>query len=127
KLTREQERFVDEAVAGLAQDGKVICVRLALFAEMVKTRPWTPATLKEVGGTQGLGVSFLEETLGARSTNPEHKIHQRAVRAVLKALLPEQGTDLKGHMRSHQELLQPSCYAHRPKEFDRLMYILDAE
>jgi energy-coupling factor transporter ATP-binding protein EcfA2 len=35
----DQERFVEQAVAGLAQDGKVISVRLALFAEMVKGRP----------------------------------------------------------------------------------------
>ena len=42
--TPEQRRFLDQAVAGLAQDGKVISVRLALFAEMVKGKPWTPAT-----------------------------------------------------------------------------------
>ena len=42
-----------KSVAGLAQDGKVISVRLALFAEMVKGKPWTPATLREVGGTRG--------------------------------------------------------------------------
>ena len=27
-------------------------VHLAIFAEMVKERPWVPATLKEVGGTK---------------------------------------------------------------------------
>src|SRR5262249_25286898 len=103
------------------------CVRLALFAEMVKGKPWTPATLKEVGGTEGLGVSFLEDALGARSANPEHQVHQRAVRAVLKALLPEQGSDLKGHLRSQRELLHASGYARRPGEFDGLLRILDAE
>ncbi len=54
--TKEQKDFLEQAVAGLAEDGKVICVRLALFAEMMKGKPWTPATLKEVGGTQGVGV-----------------------------------------------------------------------
>ena len=49
----------------LIQDGKVISVRLALFAEMVKAKPWTPATLREVGGTEGVGVTFLEETFGS--------------------------------------------------------------
>jgi serine/threonine protein kinase len=127
ELSREQERFLADAVTGLAEDGKVICVRLALFAEMVKSKPWTPATLKAVGGAQGLGVTFLEETLGARSANPEHKIHQRAVRAVLKSLLPEHGTDIKGQMRSHQELLELSGYARRPKEFDSLTRVLDSE
>src|SRR5262249_36347450 len=61
-LTPEQDRFLDQAVAGLAQDGEVISVRLALFAEMVKGKPWTPATLRQVGGTEGVGVTFLEET-----------------------------------------------------------------
>ena len=41
ELTRDQDAFLDQAVAGLAQDGKVISVRLALFAEMVKGKPWT--------------------------------------------------------------------------------------
>jgi formylglycine-generating enzyme required for sulfatase activity len=127
KTTLEQERFLDEAVAGLGQDGKVIPVRLALFAEMVKTKPWTPATLKQVGGTEGLGLAFLEEMFGARSANPEHHVHQRAVRAVLQALLPEHGTDLKGHMRSHEELLQASGYARRPSDFDDVIRILDKE
>jgi len=34
--TKEQKDFLKQSVAGLAQEGKVICVRLALFAEMMK-------------------------------------------------------------------------------------------
>jgi hypothetical protein len=44
----EHQAFLEQAVSGLAQDGKIICVRLALFAEMMKGKSWTPATLKEV-------------------------------------------------------------------------------
>src|SRR5262249_57647931 len=40
-LTPAQEQFLEQAVDGLAQDGKVIPIRLALFAEMVKSKPWT--------------------------------------------------------------------------------------
>jgi hypothetical protein len=36
QYTKEQNAFLDQAVAGLGQDGKVISVRLALFVEMVK-------------------------------------------------------------------------------------------
>ena len=99
--TRDQGAFLDQAVAGLAQDGKVISVRLALFAEMVKGKPWTPATLREVGGTEGVGVTFLEETFARRRPTPA-RLHQRAAQAVLKALLPESGTDIKGQMRSER-------------------------
>ena len=102
-------------------------MRLALFAEMIKGKPWTPATLKEVGGTEGVGVTFLEETFAASTAPPQHRLHQKAAQAVLKALLPEAGTDIKGHMRSQQELLEASGYASRPKDFDDLLRILDGE
>ncbi|HKI32519.1 MAG TPA: SUMF1/EgtB/PvdO family nonheme iron enzyme [Gemmataceae bacterium] len=125
--SKEQKQFLEQAVAGLAQEGKVICVRLALFAEMMKGKSWTPATLKEVGGTEGVGVTFLEETFSAATAPPEHRYHQKAARAVLKALLPESGTDIKGHMRSHAELLAASGCAGRPRDFDDLLRILDGE
>ena len=124
---REQRRFIELSVAGLAQEGKVVSVRLALFAEMVKGKPWIPATLKNVGGAEGVGVTFLEETFTASTAPPQHRLHQKAAQAVLKALLPEAGTDIKGHMRSHQELLEASGYASRPRDFDDLIRILDNE
>jgi serine/threonine protein kinase/formylglycine-generating enzyme required for sulfatase activity len=127
ELTKEQNAFLDQAGAGLAEDGKVISVRLALFAEMMKGKLWTPATLKEVGGTAGVGVPFLEETFTASTAPPQHRLHQKAAQAVLKALLPEAGTDLKGHMRSQQELLAVSGYVTRPKDYDDLLRILDSE
>ena len=102
-------------------------MRLALFAEMVKGKPWISATLKHVGGTQGIGVNFLEETFSSREANPAHRLHQQAARAVLKALLPEVGTDIKGHMRSHAELFEASSYKSRPGDFNDLLRILDGE
>jgi len=125
--TIDQHAFLDQAISELAQDGKVISVRLALFAEMMKGKPWTPATLREVGGTEGVGVTFLEETFGSAQANPKHRLHQKAAQAVLKALLPETGTDIKGQMRSRQDLLVASEYANRPRDFDDLIHILDPE
>ena len=126
-LTTDELSFLDQSTSGLAQDGKIVSVRLALFAEMVKVKPWTLATLKEVGGTEGIGLTFLEETFSASTAPPEHRFHQKAAQAVLKALLPESGTDIKGQMRSRQELLEASGYANRPREFDDLTRILDPE
>ena len=127
EMTGRQDGFLDRSIEGLSQDGRVISVRLALFAEMVKGKPWTPETLKQIGGTEGVGVTFLEETFSARSAPPSHRIHQGAAQAVLKALLPESGTNIKGHMRSHGELLEASGYDSRPNEFDDLLGILDGE
>jgi len=127
QLTRDQADFLDQAVAGLAKDGKVISVRLALFAEMIKGKTWLPATLKKIGGAEGVGVTFLEETFSASSAPPKHRHHQKAARGVLKALLPESGTDIKGHLRSHSELLEASGYGSHPEDFDELLRILDTE
>ncbi len=126
-ISKNQHAFLDQAIAELAQDGKVISVRLALFAEMVKGKPWSPATLREVGGTKGVGVTFLEETFSTPQANPKHRLHQRAAQAVLRALLPESGTDIKGQMRSEQELREIAAHSDRLREFTDLIHILDNE
>jgi serine/threonine protein kinase/formylglycine-generating enzyme required for sulfatase activity len=127
ETSKEQQEFLNQSVHGLAQEGKVICVRLALFAEMMKGKSWTPASLKAVGGTEGVGITFLEETFSAATAPPEHRYHQKAARADLKVLLPETGGEIKGHMRSYADLLEASGYGSRPKDFDDLLRILDNE
>ena len=124
---KEAKEFLKHAVSGLAQEGKVICVRLALFSEMMKGKAWTKVGLKEVGGTEGIGVTFLEETFSATTALPERRRHQHAVRSVLKELLPELGTDIKGHSHSYAELLEESGYTNRPEDFNNLLRILDSE
>ncbi len=93
-----QKAFLKDSVNGLAEEGKVISVRLALYAEMMKGKPWTPSTLKEVGGTKGVGVTFLEETFSASTAPPEHRLHQKAAQAALECAASRerhrhQGTD----------------------------------
>jgi formylglycine-generating enzyme required for sulfatase activity/tRNA A-37 threonylcarbamoyl transferase component Bud32 len=126
-LSADQSAFLDRAVAELAQDDKVIAVRLALFAEMVKEKPWTPDTLRRLGGVQGIGAAFLEETFSAPSAPASHRHHQQAARAVLEALLPAPGAGLKGPRRSWQELREVSGYAQQPTDFADLLRILDQE
>ncbi len=121
----EQKQFLMRAVSDLAREDKVICVRLSLFAEMMKSKPWTPASLKAMGGTAGVGATFLEETFSADTAPAEHRHHEKAARRVLKALAPQTGTDIKGNMKSYEELLQESSYASRPEDFTDLLRILD--
>jgi eukaryotic-like serine/threonine-protein kinase len=127
ETTKEQNDFLNQAVSALAQEGKVVSVRLALFAEMMKGKPWTPAALRAVGGIEGVGLTFLEETFSAATAPPEHRYHQKAARAALKILLPASGTAIKGSMRSYDELLEASGYGNRPKDFDGLIGILNNE
>ncbi|MEZ6130239.1 MAG: protein kinase [Planctomycetaceae bacterium] len=123
--TPDQAKFLDEAVRSLATDGMVVSVRLAVFAEMVKHRPWTTTTLNQLGGMSRLGVTFLEDAFHRPATPPERKVHERAARDVLTALLPVAGSDLKGHRRSEAELIRACGYEDRPQDFDELLGILD--
>ena len=124
-LSADERQFVNDVAQGLAHDGKVVSVRLSLFADMIRKNPWTAATLKQVGGTDGIGINFLEETFSSLQANPDHRLHAAAARRVLSSLLPELGTDIRGHMRSHSELLAASGYQDRPTDFAELLRILD--
>ena len=123
----DQKAFLDQAVKEQVEKGKVVPVRLSLFAWMVRSKPWTTETLRDVGGAEGVGVNFLEETFGLPNAEPKYRLHQKAAQAVLKALLPEGGTRFGGRAKSYSELLSASGYAHRPEDFDVLCRILDEE
>jgi HlyD family secretion protein len=45
--------------------GRAFAQLVALFAEMVKGRPWTKETLRPLGGSEGVGVTVQEETFSA--------------------------------------------------------------
>ncbi len=126
QMSGEQKQFLKRAVAGLAKDGRVSCIRLALLADMMKSKQWTTDGLRHAGGTLGVGETFLEETFGASTAPLTHRYHEPAAHAVLKSLLPERGTDIKGQMKSREELFQASGYV-SPDEFDELIKILDNE
>lgn len=118
-------QFIKQAVLGLSQERKVISVRLAVFAEMMKSRDWTPTALREVGGIEGVGVTFLEETFSSRHALIQHRQHQEAARGLLGSLLPISGTDIKGTMSSTDALRIASGYESRPREFEQLLQMLD--
>ncbi len=122
----QRNAFLDQAVEELGENGKIAPVRLSLFTWMVRDKPWTPTTLKEVGGAEGVGVNFLEETFGSPA-EPKYRLHQRAAQAVLKALFPKGGTRIRGESKSYGDLMSASGYDHRPEAFDKLCSILDED
>ena len=123
--TQEQKDFLQQAVEGLSQEEKVISVRLALFAEMMKSKTWAPKTLADLGGIAGVGLTFLEETFGDKHAPIQVRQHQEGVRLLLGALLPAVGTNIKGHSRGLSELQETVGYQGRPREFAELVSLLD--
>jgi serine/threonine protein kinase/formylglycine-generating enzyme required for sulfatase activity/tetratricopeptide (TPR) repeat protein len=127
EMSESQTQFIAQGVEELAEEDKVISVRLSLFADMMKLREWTSKSLNEMGGASGVGVTFLEETFSSKTAPPTHREHESAIRQVLAALLPESGTDIKGSMRSADALRQAAGYGADQRRFDELLRILDSE
>ena len=127
ELTNANLRFLEQAVDGLANDGRIVCARLALFAQMMQSKPWEPQSLKDMGGMTGIGFRFLEEAFGDRAAAIELRNFQYPARQVLASLLPESGADIKGHSRSYEELRLISQLDHDSRRFDELIRILDMQ
>ncbi len=123
-LEDEHREFLNLAVKQLADEGGVIGVRLALFAVLVQSRPWLPATLDELGGAEGVGVAFLEESFGSQA-NPTYRVHQRAIRQVLQALLPPTGSQLRLAKTVDQLRLTADC--DHDQAWNEIVRILDHE
>ncbi len=126
-LTVAQQSFVTQSVDSLADSGRVVCLRLALFAQMMSDRLWEPETLHAVGGLQGLGVKFLEDSLSAASAPYHHRRYAAAATEVLRSLLPNLDCSIRGGAKSKEELMRQSGYVHRPDEFRALLRLLDNE
>jgi serine/threonine protein kinase/formylglycine-generating enzyme required for sulfatase activity len=121
----DQNEFVRQATQGLSDDDKVISVQIALFADMMKQKPWTTAALQSVGGIKGVGATFLEEMFGSRHAPIQHRQHEEAVRGLLAILLPSIGTDIRGSLQSAVTLQKAAGYDQKPREFQDLLAILD--
>ena len=124
---RDQDRFIDGAIDNLAHDDKVIPVHMALFAEMVKSREWVPATLRILGGTVGIGAQFLNDSFSATYAPANQKAHDEAARRILKTLLPGLGVEIKASRRTRAELLAVSGYENDRVRFDMLMMIMESD
>jgi formylglycine-generating enzyme required for sulfatase activity len=127
RLSEEQQRFLEVSIDTLAVDGLVVPIRLALFAEIIKNREWSLTVLRELGGFEGIGITYLEMILGSNNAPPRYRRHLRAAQAVLWSLLPDVGRNIRGNVKSYETLLIASGYSTCPGELDDLIDILDSE
>ena len=125
-LDADQQKFLQLAVKNLQNDdGKIVSVQLALFAQMLANQPWKAQTLADVGGAAGVGHRFLKEKFDERTASAEAQMHKAAAIRILESLLPELGSTIKGRMRSRAELIEVAEYAQRADDFSDLLKLLD--
>ncbi len=125
-LTREHQAFLDRAIEELSDRRRVVPVRLAVFAEMMKDKAWCLKNLEFAGGGDGIGAAFLNETFNVPDAPTRHKRHASGAQRVLAILIPKSGADLKGSHCKLSELRAAAGY-HDKQEFGDLMTLLDKE
>ncbi len=126
--TPHQEQFLTHVLDSLkTDDGRVVCVHLALLAELLKARPWTPEALRELGGASGVGLHFFRETFDRRSANPAHQVRRAQAMAVLDALLPLPGANIRGRSRSRTALAEAAGLVPNAASFAELLRMLEDE
>lgn len=121
----DEKQFVVAAIDGIAENERISPVRLALFAEMLKGREWTPSTLKQIGGAGGVGIAFLEDCFGEQAPAPRRAV-SRAAERLLSSLLPTPGADIRGASQTRAELQNASEVDDRV-QFDSLLQMLDQQ
>ena len=123
----DQQRFLEAASEELSANGRVVPVHLALFADMIKDKPWTTAALRGSGGARGVGLSFLEERLSGTNAHPFFLNHAPAVRRVLQALLPADDSAIKPPARTLSQLSDTLKDVVSSDELERMLGLLDTE
>ncbi|MFM7837207.1 MAG: hypothetical protein ACKPJD_35890, partial [Planctomycetaceae bacterium] len=68
-----------------------------------------------------------EETFDSARSDVRYRRHQPAVRGILKALLPDVDTEIKGGSRTGQHLQSAAGYAASEQDFRDVLRILDVE
>ncbi|MEZ6138067.1 MAG: SUMF1/EgtB/PvdO family nonheme iron enzyme [Pirellulaceae bacterium] len=126
ELTSEQCKFLEAAVKYLDLGGRVVCVHLALLAEMMKNREWNDPSIFAKENSSGLGMRFLDDVFESKSANRRHRMHSHAAQNTLRHLLPDSFSRIKGTVCSERELFEASGYTDR-LAFQELVRILDTE
>lgn len=126
-LDHDQQLFLKEAVERIAIDSKVICVRLILFAETIKDRPWTTETLRQLGDTHEIGTLYLDQTISSPNANPGYRSRAAEISRVLECLLPDGGALIKASYRTRKQLADAAGLHFESPAFASLLDILDRQ
>lgn len=124
-LTEGQSRFLRVVARDLSEDQCVIPVRISLFVEMFKSRPWNCQELEDVGGVAGVGEKFLHSTFSSTNSPAKYRKFEEASRRVLESLLPANDISIRVHFRSADLMKEASGLSEQ--EFSSLLEILDKD
>ena len=127
ELTDEQDQFLQDAVDAITENNRVVSIAVTLLGEMLRYREWNVDTIPSIGGSRGIGYTYLEEVFNSATAAPQHRRFQQSARAFLKVLLPGHGSSIRGTLRAENDLRTACDLQDRPGDFAELLRVLDSE
>ncbi len=104
QLTAAQKTFIDTVIDGLAQDETVLCVRIAMFAELMKNYAWEIQTIHAFGGVEIAFSRFLTDAFHSQNSPMSRRSVANVCIEILRVLLPVDDRELKSASKSLSEL-----------------------
>ena len=126
EFTKDQTAFLEKAIADLCRAGGFTVCGWPSLPRCSRTRLGRRSLCVESAVSRVLASHFWKRRSVPRA-NPKHRLHQKAAQALLQALLPGAGIDIKGQMRPEVELQQISGYTAGSRDFADLIHLLDGE
>lgn len=126
-ISESQRSFIEIAVQQLSPEGSVVCVRLTMFAELMRNHQWEPKTLSKLGGMDGAAMRYLKESFDAKTAPISHRLLAPMCRDILRALLPVLPVQTKSVAKSRQALNDLVAHLGTEVEFEQAIGVLETE
>lgn len=122
-LDASQKKFVEASIDQIADNGQVVPIHIAMFAQMLDPESWQLSELKRQGGWQGIGLRFLNKIFSDKRLSSSESI----CRNLLAKLLPDSDSKIKGAEKSLSELMPNDASEKTKSQLRRVLDLLDLE
>ncbi len=127
ELTASQHQFIAIAIDRLAHENLVLCVRVAMFAELMRNYPWEKQTILDFGGIDGAISRFLFDTFDSHSAQKSRKSIADVCSEILRELLPDDDRELKSASKPLSELALAARHTKNSIPFEQAIRCLEAD
>lgn len=126
-LNEAHRNFLDKAIKGLAHENQILCVNLAMFAQLMRKHTWDAATLSRLGGAQGVLTRFLSDNFDSALAPISHRPIRNTCADILRELIPNDERELKAMAQPVSALASASNESLASTRFKQSLQCLDQE
>lgn len=128
-LSKPQKKFIEQAVAAISKQGRVVCIHLVVLAETIKDREWGQRDYQSLGGWEGIGREYIAGIFNNLQTPSYVKRHAKDAWLILQSLLPQllNHEQIKGQALRLASIQERAGLIGQDTRFQELIRFLEVE